>query len=164
MSLSPNMNAIRFVTLSFLINAATAVKIYRFAATSSCAGADTALWRRGSGAPIKSWVGSINPNEGNRTLAGVRANFTLGESSIPYAVANDLGLQWVRYGDGPLDGWLYNEELGVEPANGDRVAFVYPDFKTVLFGKFRDNLMVEARETTITAHRSSIYIHKRKIS
>ena len=40
-----------------------------------------------------------------------------------------------------------------DPLSGGDMAYVYPDFKTVLRGEFRDGVMVAGRETKITGFR-----------
>ena len=58
---------------------------------------------------------------------------------------------FTSYGDGELNGWLYGELSA--PWSGDNLAFIYPDYKTVLIGRFANSVMIAARETRIKGYR-----------
>ena len=50
-----------------------------------------------------------------------------------------------------MDGWLYGRMSA--HGTGNSVAFIYPDFKTALRGRFENFTMVEAREVQVWKHR-----------
>ena len=46
-----------------------------------------------------------------------------------------------------MDGWLYGRFSS--PGTGNNLAFIYPDFKSALRGRFVNFKMAEAREVEI---------------
>ena len=102
----------------------------------------------------------------------------LGSLSLDFMTSGS-GILWEKFGDEPLDGWLYGQvEDGTD---GNRrvkfIAYIYSDLRTVYFGNFtqlsksllkelwsgnfQDKKMVEARATKIsrTRYKTQIVYH-----
>ena len=63
------------------------------------------------------------------------------------------GISWKYYGPFANEGWIYGRLDEESQFNGDGIAYVYPNFKVALLGKFEKEFMVEAREVRVTAFR-----------
>ena len=61
------------------------------------------------------------------------------------------GTSWKRKGKLMQDGYLYGPSTRMS-FTGDQVAYIYPDFKTVLFGVFSGDTMIDAKLVRIAAH------------
>ena len=62
------------------------------------------------------------------------------------------GVSWKRRGKNKLDGYIYGRVAKNSSFTGDKLAYIYSDFKTVLFGHFKDEVMMGAKFARIRAH------------
>lgn len=61
-------------------------------------------------------------------------------------------------------GFIYGRVDGMGQLTGDDIAYVYPDVKTALVGKFKNGIMVEAKEAKVVGTRSSSGMMELKFS
>ena len=51
-----------------------------------------------------------------------------------------------------MDGYIFGRVAKNSSFTGDKLAYIYSDFKTVLFGHFRNEVMMGAKFVRIKAH------------
>lgn len=69
------------------------------------------------------------------------------------AEPNAKGISWKYYGPNDNEGWIYGSLNEKSEFTGNKIAYIYPNFKVALLGKFMKEFMLEAREVRITAYR-----------
>ena len=70
--------------------------------------------------------------------------FRQGEGSLsPKAITSASGITWEKFGNDPLDGWLFSDWN-----NG--TAYIYSDLRTAFVGLFEEKVMVEARASRVS--------------
>ena len=63
------------------------------------------------------------------------------------SITGASGAIWEKFGNEPLDGWLYGQ------TGNETFGYIYSDFRTAFVGYFENGVMVEARATRITHSR-----------
>ncbi len=51
------------------------------------------------------------------------------------------------------DGWIYGHSQAGAKMTGHNIAFIYPDFKNVILGRFRNGELISGHHTTINYYR-----------
>ena len=64
-----------------------------------------------------------------------------------HSIMGSGGAFWEKFGNEPLDGWLYGHH------GNETMGYIYSDFRTAFVGHFEDKVMVDARATRITHSR-----------
>ena len=94
-----------------------------------------------------SWNFNQRSKDENIFMAGL----TIGHFMFNTPQPNSLMWQW--RGEELNHGFLYGKVDSSGLFTGDNIAFIYPDLKTGLYGKFRNGELVEATAVNIVAHR-----------
>ena len=113
----------------------------------------TSSWKKGSRSPIKSWVKSLALADpvvkGPNSLLG-DLTMDVTELSIKFSSVYTDNFVWQAYGDGPLDGWIYEEII--EPGL-TQTYYVYSDYRSAIKGHFRSKVLSKGIETKIIGYR-----------
>ena len=112
----------------------------------------TSPWKKGSRSPIKSWIKSLalaDPVINGQSLLG---DFTMdfNEMNIKFSSIYTDSFVWQAYGDGPLDGWIYEEII--EPGL-TQTYYIYSDYRSAIKGHFRSKVLSKGVETKIIGYR-----------
>lgn len=122
----------------------------------------TTGWTKGSRQPIRSWLNSIVPTfDSSGTSDKVYGKFR-GQT------ANEIGLKneaivWRKFGRLSVDGWLYGQTQNGS-FTGDRIAYIYSDFSTIIYGIFNSGTLVSGRSGKIIGYRCKNGIMELKFS
>ena len=101
-------------------------------------------WIKGFGAPIKSWTQSLTPFDDSENLTHYVIG-TLDKKGYFKSVKAD-DIQWKKFGDYEYDGWLYSSQ-------GNTVAYIYDDFRTVIIGNFQNSRLKSGYASKIIGYR-----------
>ena len=142
---------------------------------SSCSGGSSP-WTRAKPHQLRSWLGSIVPGKvmsstklkdfsthllwmcwltnlvsREGTDRAPTGQFSHGEGSLsPKSITSSSGITWKKFGNDPLDGWLYDDQMDDrEPIT----AYIYSDLRTACVGLFEEKVMVEARASRVSQSR-----------
>ena len=110
-------------------------------------------WKKGSRSPIKSWVKSLALADpvvkGPNSLLG-DLTMDVNDLSIKFSSVYTDNFVWQAYGDGPLDGWIYEEII--EPGL-TQTYYIYSDYRSAIKGHFRSKVLSKGIETKIIGYR-----------
>jgi hypothetical protein len=113
----------------------------------------TSPWKKGSRSPIKSWVKSLALADpvvrGPSSLLG-DLTMNMDELTTKFSSVYNDNFVWQAYGDGQLDGWIYEEII--EPGL-TQTFYVYSDYRSAIKGHFRSKVLTKGIETKIIGYR-----------
>ena len=117
-------------------------------------------WHKGFGSPLKSWTKSVieigdNPKE-IPNISKLKATYHEHKKGLIlnelYSESSDV--VWKRYGQNPLDGWIYGRTKDSKDENTFYKTFIYSDFYTAIQGKFSNsNVLLEGTATKVIGWR-----------
>ena len=101
-------------------------------------------WIKGFGAPIKSWTQSLTSFDDSENLSHYLKGILDKKGYFKSVIANQI--QWKKFGDYEHDGWLYSSQ-------GNTVAYIYDDFRTVIIGNFQNSRLKSGYASKIIGYR-----------
>jgi len=111
---------------------------------SSCSNTQREQWIKGFGAPIKSWTQSLTSFDDSENLSHYLKGILDKKGYFKSVIANQI--QWKKFGDYDHDGWLYSSQ-------GNTVAYIYDDFRTVIIGNFQNSRLKSGYASKIIGYR-----------